>query len=216
MEKTLRYKLVGAPLIPFTMHFVKQINGLENVPENGKFVVVANHESYIDPPIIKAIFDRNFNVVVHFLTKKEAYNNLFKNFFFESVGTIKVNRGKKDDDAIKLAVKKIKHGFPIGIFPEGTRSKDGNLHRGKTGAVRIALLAKCPIIPVGINNTYELWPPNRKFPKYKKEVVVNIGKPINLSKYHNKKISKKLLRKITDEIMIEISNLSNQKYLFNS
>jgi len=191
---------------------IKDINGLDNVPSNRAFLVVANHESYIDPVIIKVIFDKHFGMNVYYLTKKESFNNPFKRLFFESAGTIQIDR-QLGESALEKAVEMAKSGEIIGMFPEGTRSKDGSLQRGKTGAVRIALSAKCLILPVGINNTYEIWPRQKKLPSLRKEVVINIGKPISLVKYYDKLITRELLREITDkDVMPEIARLSNQEY----
>jgi len=191
---------------------IKDINGLDNVPSNRAFLVVANHESYIDPVIIKVIFDKHFGMNVYYLTKKESFNNPFKRLFFESAGTIQIDR-QLGESALEKAVEMAKSGEIIGMFPEGTRSKDGSLQRGKTGAVRIALSAKCLILPVCINNTYEIWPRQKKLPSLRKEVVINIGKPISLVKYYDKLITRELLREITDkDVMPEIARLSNQEY----
>ena len=209
MTGNLRYKLFASWLIPITLSFVKKIEGLENVPEGG-FVIAANHESYIDPLIIKALFDRNFGRVAYYLTKKEAYSNRFKKVFFDAVGTIPVDRQNHDAGALDEAVKKLKSGGIIGVFPEGTRSRDGKLHKGRTGAVRLALAANCPILPVGINDTFELWPPQKKLPMLKKEAVIKIGKPITFNT--NEEATKELLRSLTKQVMMEISKLSGQKY----
>lgn len=197
----------------WTLGFIKEIDCIENIPKNVKFIIVANHESYIDPVIIKAIFDKYVNKIVFYLTKKEAYNNPLKRLFFNTVGTIPVDREKGDKFVLELAINKLKEGDIVGLFPEGTRSRDGKLHRGKTGAVRIALAAKCPILPIGINNTYELWPPHKKLPRRRKEVIINIGKPISLEKYYDKALTRELLREITDDLMLKIAKLSNQEYV---
>ena len=210
MAGKLRDKLFASWLIPITLSFVKEVEGLENAPEGG-FVIAANHESYIDPLIIKALFDRNFSRIVFYLTKKEAYGSLLKKFFFDSVGTIPVDRQKRDDGALEEAVKNLKSGGIAGVFPEGTRSKDGKLHKGKTGAVRLALAAQCPILPIGISNTFELWPPQKKFPRLEKEAVIKIGKPITINLHEI--ATKEVLRSLTNNLMQKISELSGQEYV---
>ena len=213
MKLNMIYRILKFILVPSTLGFVKEIKGLDNIPDKGHFVVAANHLSYIDPLIIRSIFHRYFNKIVFYMTKKESYGNFFKMLFFESVGTIPVDRQKHGRAALDAALKKLKEGCIIGLFPEGTRSRDGRLHRGKTGAVRLALSAKCPILPIGIKNTYEIWPPHKKLPRFKKTIVVNIGKPITLEKYYNKRITKKLLNGLTEKIMREIGKLSGQQYV---
>ncbi len=211
-RKNLFYKFLENTLQPYVLSLIKEVNGTENIPKTGPFVVVANHESYIDPLLVKGYLSRDYRINVYYLTKIEAFDNPFKKYFFDSVGSIPVDRGAKDEDVLKGAVDVLKQNGIIGIFPEGTRSRDGKLHKGKTGAVRLALAAKCKILPIGINNTYELWPPNQKLPKRRKEVVVNIGKPISLDKYYDTPVTKELLRGLTDMVMAEIGKLCGQEY----
>ena len=213
MKHKIIYRFLEIITRPYTLGLINGIKGLDNVPKKGGFIIVANHESYLDPPIIKAMIDKYFKRIVYYLTKKEAYDKFFKKLFFDIVGTISVDRQKGDITALNEAIKTLKEGGIIGIFPEGTRSRDGKLHKGKTGAVRIALAAKYPIIPIGIQGTYELWPPHQKLPKRKKKVIISIGKPISLEKYYNQRVTKELLREVTDKIIMpEIAKLSNQIY----
>lgn len=198
-----------------SLWLVTGIEGIGNVPNKRPFIIVANHASYLDPPIIKSIFDRYFGIIVVYLAKKEIYNNFAKKYFFNSSGTIPVDRQKGGKIALDAAIAKLKEGEVIGLFPEGTRSRDGKLHPGKTGAARLALSARCPIIPVGIINSYELWPPNKKLPKLRKMVVVKIGKPFTLDEYYKKRVTNELLHKITNGIMLRISRLSGQEYARN-
>ena len=213
MIKKLFYRLLQLTLGNISLLFVKDIQGVGNIPQKGSFVVVANHVSYIDPVISKVLFDRKRSLIVYYLTKKEVFNNIFMKFFFESVGTIPVDRRKKGKIALDCAISELKKGNSIGLFPEGTRSSDGKLHKGKTGAARLALFSRCPILPVGFVNSYELWPRHRILPKFKKMIVVNIGKPFTLEKYYRRKVTKKMLDEATDEIMLRIRQLSGQTYV---
>lgn len=212
MPSEIAYRIMKLVLQPAVLSLVKEIEGIENVP-GPPFVIAANHISYMDPVIVKAVFSARFGWKVFYLAKKEMFQNPFKRFFFENIGTIPVDRNGKGDAAIESAARKIKEKDLIGIFPEGTRSLDGKLHRGRTGAVRIALKVKCPILPVGILNTLELWPRGRKLPRFRKIAVLRIGNPIRLDEYYRKRITKKLLREITDEVMLEISGLTGQEYV---
>ena len=212
MKKELIYKILKVVLIPTVLAFIKEIKGLENVPKT-PFVIAANHASFIDPPVIKVIFQRHFKKKVFYLAKMELYSNPLKKLIIESSGTILVERGKNDNNAVESATDKVFEGEIVGLFPEGTRSPDGKLYRGKTGAVRIALAAKCPILPIGIINNYEFWPKHRKFPKLRRILAVKIGKPINIGEYSKKRLTKKLLDKLTDKVMREIASLTGQEYV---
>ena len=212
-KRKLIYRFGKALLKPYVFHIIKSINNFENVPTEYPFIIVANHESYIDPVIIKEIFESYRKKCVFYLTKIESYNSPIKRYFFNSVGTIPLDRQKKDIQALNSAVEKLSEGEIIGLFPEGTRSRDGKLHTGKTGAVRLALIAKCPMLPIGIKNSYELWPPKKKLPSLKKIVIVNVGKPISLEEYYGKEVTKELLRKLTDDVMVEIGKLCGEEYI---
>ena len=213
MIRKLFQSFVQITLGNIVLLFVKNIKGAESIPQKGPFIVVANHASYIDPAISKALFDRKRGIVIYYLAKKEVFNNIFMKFFFESAGTIPVDREKKGKIALDCAISELKKGNVIGLFPEGTRTIDGKLHKGKTGAARLALSSRCPILPIGFVNSYELWPRTKMLPRFKRAIIVNIGKPFTLEKYYKRKITKKLLDEATDEIMLKIRELSGQDYV---
>ena len=213
MMQKLFYRAAKFFLGPISLWFVAGIKGFDNIPNKGPFVIVANHSSYIDPVIIKVIFEKYFNKIVYYLSKKEVYNNFLKRFIFVSSSTIPVDREKPGKVTLDAALIKLREGNIIGLFPEGTRSRDGKLHRGKTGAVRLALAAKCAVLPIGIKNSYEIWPRSKLLPKFKKGIEVNIGKPISLEKYYKKRVTKTMLRQITKKIMLEVGKLSGQEYV---
>ena len=213
MRKEIFYRILQLTLIPLFLSFVKRVDGLDNVPKSNSFVVVANHTSYIDPFIIRSVFHKYLDKVIFYLVKKEIYNNRLIKWFLDSCGGIPVDRLKDGRIGLNSALGILKEGKAVGIFPEGTRSHDGKLHNGKTGAARLALFARCPILPIGIQNTFELWPRHNKIPKLKKSVVVKVGKSFTLEKYYKKRITNRLLHNITDEIMLRISKLSGQEYV---
>ncbi len=203
------------PIRWFSFGLVREIKGIENIPKKGGFVIVANHESYLDPLIIKCFFDRELNENISYLVKKEVYGHYLMGMFFKAANTIPVDRLKGDSKALDFAIRRVRRGGIIGVFPEGTRSRDGKLHRGKTGAVRIALEARCRLVPVGIDNAYEVWPPHQKMPNFRKIIKMKIGNQISLEEHYGKKITKKLLRELTDKIMVKISKLCNNKYTYS-
>jgi len=106
----------------------------------------------------------------------------------------------------------LRRGELFGIFPEGTRSRDGYLYKGHTGAARLALKVGCPIYPVGVIGTREIQPPDAKLPKILKPATIKIGRPIKVDRYRNKIDDHLVLRQITDELMFEIRELTGQEY----
>lgn len=206
------YQITTAILMPFTMSLIKSMSGLGNVPKKGAFIIATNHVSYLDPIIIPLIFAKYFKRKVHFLAKKEFFEGFTGKIFGAATGGIALDREKGGTIGLKIALEAIKHGSIIGIFPEGGRSNNRKLQKGKTGAVRLALAARVPIVPIGIKGTYDLWSRHQKLFRMKKIVKVNIGKPIYFDKHYKKTITKKLLRALTRNVMKKIGELCGQKY----
>lgn len=207
------YPITKKTILPIIRLWIKEVNGMKNIPEEGAFIIAANHESYMDHLIIASIFICHLDKKVHFLSKKEHFDNVFKKAWHTYAGAIPLDRKTGGKEALIWAVKALKKGKIIAIHPEGTRTLTGKLQRGKTGIARLALAAKVRVIPVGLIGTFEILPKGKNIPKLKR-AIMNIGKPMGFDKYYNKKITKKLLRKITNEIMKEIARLCNQKYNF--
>ena len=156
---------------------------------------------------------------VHMYVNSRFYKNMLLKILLNHYRCIPVSIEKynyskeKNKKAFNLALKYLKKGEPIGIFPEGRRSPNGKLQKAKNGAAKIALTAKIPILPIGMVDSYYLWPKGKTFPKIKKRIRMNIGKPMYFDKYYGK-INKKNLRLVTNTIMKEIARLSNQKYRY--
>ncbi len=106
----------------------------------------------------------------------------------------------------------LNRGELFGIFPEGTRSRDGFLYKGRTGVARLALKVGCPIYPVGVVGTDAIQPPDAKFPKLRKECTIKIGRPVKMDRYKDRADDRLVLRQITDEVMFEIRELTGQEY----
>lgn len=206
------YSIMKSILVPFSMFLVKEIKGLENIPEKGAFILASNHCSYLDPVIIPAIFVKYFKRKVHYLGKKELLNSWLGKKFHAAVGTIPLDREKGGKTALKLALDALRKGKIIGIFPEGTRSANGKLQKGKTGVARLALAAKVPVIPIYLEGTFNLMPRGAIFPKLKKGVTANIGKPIYFNKCYGKQ-NKAAFRKAAAVVMKKIAELSKQKHI---
>jgi len=195
---------------------LKQVNGIENIPKQGGYIVAANHISYLDILVEYAVFLAKAGAFVRFIAKKE----LLKDKFFKTFTFLFENKYNKvilldisnPEKAFEEAIATLKKGCVIGIYPEGGRSPDGKIQKGKSGVIRLALSAKSPIVPVGIKGTFELMPDEKSMPKIRKIVTVNIGKPVYLNNYYSKKITKKILRELKDNVMREITKLTRQKY----
>ena len=207
------YPITKRIIPPIVNLWVKEINGIKNIPKKGPFIIAANHASYLDHMIIASNFVLRLNKKIHFLSKKEHFDSPFKAAWHRYAGAIPLDREKGGKEALEWAIKALKKGKIAAIHPEGTRTLTGKLQKGKTGIARLALAAKAPVLPIGLIGTFEILPKGKYIPKFKK-AVMNIGKLMAFGKYYNKKITKSLLRKITNEIMQEIAKLSNQKYNF--
>lgn len=191
----------------FRFPFVKEIRGMENIPKEG-CIIASNHASYLDPPILGFTISQKLNKKVHYLAKIELFRHFFSRAVHKLFEAVPVDRTSKSTLWIKEAKKYLRRDEIIGIFPEGERSKDNKLGKGKTGVIRLALAAKAPVVPVGIKGTYNLLPINKKFPRIKKIVRINIGKPIYYGSHYKKRITKNLLRTLTDNLMLEIKKLT--------
>ncbi len=207
------YLIPKLTIIPIVKLWVKKVNGLQNIPRKGSFIIAANHTSYMDHLIIAAYVISHLNKRIHFLAKKEHFDNPLKAAWHTYSGAIPIDRQSGDKKALRWAIKALKENRIIAIHPEGTRSLTGKLQKAKTGVARLALLSKAPVLPIGLIGTFEILPKGKYIPKAKK-AIMNIGKPMYFNQYYNKKINKKLLREVTTKIMKEIARLSKQKYNF--
>jgi len=151
-----------------------EVKGKENVPQKGGLILASNHVSYLDPVVLGVSLKRK----IYFIAKEEVFKNIFCHLFLSGLNAFPVNRNKTDIVAFKKAIKVLKEGNILGIFPEGTRSYDGELKDLKTGVFKIAKKTGVPVLPVGINGTYDIYPPKRRFPIFfKYKILVNYGIP---------------------------------------
>ncbi|SES14995.1 lysophospholipid acyltransferase family protein [Lentzea albida] len=191
------------------------VEGLENIPTDGPVILAANHLSFIDSVVIPMVVPRR----VSFLAKAEYFTGTglkgsLSRWFFSSLGHVPVHRGKGRDAraALDTAAEILARGDAFAIYPEGTRSLDGMLHRGRTGVARMALESGAPVIPVGIIGTDKVQPVGSRFPKIV-PVTVRFGEPLDFSRYEGMEESLPVLRSVTDEIIYRILDLSGQEYV---
>jgi 1-acyl-sn-glycerol-3-phosphate acyltransferase len=185
--------------------------GLENVPAEGPVILASNHVSFMDSLFIPLALKRR----VVYLGKSDYFDSAKTRWFFKLVSVIPVKRdgGTSGEAAIRAGGRELEKGVVVGIYPEGTRSPDGRLYRGKTGVARMALLAGCPVVPVGVFGTRELQPPEKKMPKLSGRVQVVFGKPLSFERFTGQDRVRFVLRSATDEILYEIMLITGQEYV---
>lgn len=189
--------------------------GLEHVPATGPAIVASNHLSFSDSLFMPLLVPRR----VTFLAKSDYFTGRgikgwLTRVFFRGIGQVPVDRagGKASEAAIGAGLKILGRGDLLGIYPEGTRSPDGRLYRGKTGVARMALEAKVPVIPVAMIDTEKMQPPGRLIPRIMRPGL-RFGKPLDFSRYEGMEEDRYVLRSVTDEIMYALMDLSGQEYV---
>ncbi|MFJ8694504.1 lysophospholipid acyltransferase family protein [Streptomyces roseolilacinus] len=193
------------------------VEGLENVPAEGPAILASNHLSFSDSFFLPAVLDRK----VTFIAKAEYFTSpgvkgRLTAAFFKGVGQLPVDRSGArgaGDAAVRSGIDVIRRGELFGIYPEGTRSPDGRLYRGKTGGLaRVALATGAPVIPIAMIDTEKIQPPGKVVPKLMRPGI-RIGKPLDFSRYQGMDNDRFILRSVTDEVMYEIMKLSGQEYV---
>ncbi|MCX5414198.1 MULTISPECIES: lysophospholipid acyltransferase family protein [unclassified Streptomyces] len=208
----LKYVVLG-PLLRLV--FRPRIEGLEHIPDDGAAIVAGNHLSFSDHFLMPAILRRR----ITFLAKAEYFTGpgikgRLTAAFFHSIGQIPVDRSGKEagQAAIREGLGVLSKGELLGIYPEGTRSHDGRLYKGKVGVAVMAIKAGVPVIPCAMVGTFEIQPPGQKVPSIKR-VTIRFGEPLDFSRYAGLEDQKAAIRAVTDEIMYAILGLSGQEYV---
>ncbi|MXW75981.1 MAG: 1-acyl-sn-glycerol-3-phosphate acyltransferase [Acidimicrobiaceae bacterium] len=185
--------------------------GLDNVPVDGPAILAPNHASVIDSFFLPATLPRR----ITFVGKSEYLDDWKTRRLFPALGMIPIDRGGGNASARALdtAARLLEDGELFGIYPEGTRARDGLLHKGHTGAARLAMRTGAPIIPVGILGTRAVQPPDAKAPKPFRPIEVRFGEPMHGSPGGTGADQRLRLRQFTDELMFEIGNLTGQDYV---
>jgi 1-acyl-sn-glycerol-3-phosphate acyltransferase len=210
------YWVVKAMLWPLLRTFRPWAEGTENVPREGPAIIASNHLSFSDHFFAPLPLPRK----VVFLAKSEYFTGrglkgLVSKAFFRGVGQIPVDRsgGEASERALRTGLRVLAHGDVLGIYPEGTRTPDGRLYRGKTGVARLALEAKAPVVPCAMIGGFDFQPPGTIMPRLRIRPGVRFGKPLDFSRYYGLETDRIVLRAMTDEIMYEIMKLSGQEYV---
>jgi 1-acyl-sn-glycerol-3-phosphate acyltransferase len=203
-----RFRKVARPVSNMLWEF--DLQGFDRLPAEGPAILCPNHVSFLDSAFLMLHVPRN----ISYVGKAEYMDSWKTKFLFPAMGMIPIDRsgGDKSQAALDTAERVLRRGELFGIFPEGTRSRDGYLYKGRTGAARLALKVGCPIYPVGVIGTREIQPPDAKLPKIRKECTIKIGRPIKVERYLSRADDHRILRQITDELMFEIRELTGQEY----
>jgi 1-acyl-sn-glycerol-3-phosphate acyltransferase len=211
------YWVVKAIIGPFLrLIFRPWAEGTDNVPRSGPAILASNHLSFSDHFFAPLPLPRK----VVFLAKAEYFTGrgikgLLSKLFFSGIGQIPVDRtgGAASERALRAGLRVLAAGELLGIYPEGTRTPDGRLYRGKTGVARLALEARAPVIPTAMVGGFEFQPPGKLAPRLRVRPGVRFGKPLDFSRYYGLEQDRIVLRAMTDEIMYELMKLSGQEYV---
>jgi 1-acyl-sn-glycerol-3-phosphate acyltransferase len=208
----LKWVLIGPVLKGI---FRPYAEGTEHVPDEGPAILASNHLSYSDWLFMPLVIPRR----VTFVAKAEYFTGRgvkgwLQRSFFSGAGQVPIDRssGSAAAGAIATGLKVLGKGELFGIYPEGTRSHDGRLYRGRTGVARMALEANARVIPVAVVGTDVVAPPGKIYGRYARPHV-KFGEPLDFSRYQGMEDDRYILRSITDEIMYEIMTLSGQEYV---
>jgi 1-acyl-sn-glycerol-3-phosphate acyltransferase len=205
------YSVARAVLDPlFSFLWRIEIEGLENVPDQGGAILAPNHLSVLDHFVVATCLPRR----ITYVGKAEYMDSWKTKYIFPALGMIPIDRGggSAANRALESAARVLHEGELFGIYPEGTRSRDGKLHKGHTGVARLGMRTGCPIIPVGLQGTLEVQQPDSRMPKPFKVMRVRFGRPLPMARFGDQTRNRLVLREITDELMFEIRELSGQEY----
>jgi 1-acyl-sn-glycerol-3-phosphate acyltransferase len=210
----LAKNLIVVPLLRLLWRF--EVHGVHNIPKKGAAVIASNHIGILDSAFVPGAMPRH----VAFLVKEQwfagkGFAAAVRRGFMRAMGQLEIDRGggSASETSLGSGVAVLGAGKLLGIYPEGTRSPDGRLHRGRTGIARVLLEMSVPVIPVSVSGTAEIMPRGAKFPKLGGRVIVTFGEPLDFSRYAGLTEDRFVLRAITDEIMHEIKRLSGQEYV---
>lgn len=190
------------------------IRGAQNIPKSGAAILASNHLSFSDSIFLPLKVSRP----VTFLAKSDYFTGkglkgALTRWFFKATGQLPIDRsgGKASEDSLNTGLGVLERGLLLGIYPEGTRSPDGKLYRGRTGIARMVLESGVPVIPVAMIDTEKVQAIGQKFPRIRR-VGVLVGEPLDFSRFAGMEGERAVLRAVTDRIVYEVMRLSGQQY----
>ena len=205
--------IVAGPLLKTI--FRPWVVGADRVPATGGVILASNHLSFIDSVFLPLVIERN----MVFLAKSDYFTGKglkgwATKLFFTATGMLPIDRsgGKASEASLNTGLRVLAGGEALGIYPEGTRSPDGRMYRGRTGVARMVLEARVPVIPVAMIDTARIMPIGSRMPRLGRIGIV-FGEPLDFSRFEGMEGDRFILRSITDEIMYELLALSGQEYL---
>lgn len=205
--------LIAGPILKTV--FRPWVSGVENIPRTGGVILASNHLSFIDSVFLPLVMDRR----IYFLAKSDYFTGRgLKGFitkaFFNGTGMLPIDRsgGKASEASLNTGLRVLAEGEVLGIYPEGTRSPDGKMYRGRTGVARMILEGRVPVVPVAMIDTEKVMPIGSKMPKVRRIGIV-FGEPLDFSRFEGMESDRFILRSVTDEIMYELNRISGQEYV---
>ncbi|HEX6167200.1 MAG TPA: lysophospholipid acyltransferase family protein, partial [Acidimicrobiales bacterium] len=206
------YPVARAILTPFfRAGWRVHLRGAEYLPAEGPAILCPNHTSVIDSFLLPSVLPRS----ITFVGKAEYLDDWKTKYLFPALGMIPIDRtgGDASKRALDAAAGVLGRGELFGIYPEGTRSRDGRLHKGHTGPARLALRTGAPLVPIALIGTREIQPPGARVPRPFRPCEIRIGRPVDTGHYRDRADERLVLRQLTDELMFEIRELSGQDYV---
>jgi 1-acyl-sn-glycerol-3-phosphate acyltransferase len=208
----LMKNVIAGPLLKGI--FRPWVTGADNIPQNGAVILASNHLSFVDSVFLPICIDRD----MVFLAKSEYFTTKgikgwATKWFMKGTGMLPIDRsgGKASEASLNTGLRVLAEGRVLGIYPEGTRSPDGKLYRGRTGIARMVLESGVPVVPVAMIDTEKVMPIGAKWPHLRRPGII-IGKPLDFSRFQGMEGDRFILRAVTDEIIYELSGLSGQQY----
>ena len=208
----MAYWVVKAILAPLLHFFYRvRVEGMEHVPAHGPAILASNHVSFCDSIFLPLMLRRRLT----FVAKAEYFDDPKTAWFFRAVGQIPIRRGDGSaaQRALESAAEILRNGELFGIYPEGTRSPDGRLYKGKTGVARLALQEKVPVLAVAMIGTAEAQPIGQLMPRLFRPITIRISEPMYFDADAGGGNDPLVLRQVTDTIMFELRRLSGQEYV---
>jgi len=203
---TISQRFAGGAL---SQLLIGEVEGMENIPSEGPVILAVNHASHFDPPLIGCLLRRKIN----FFARKTLWFSKAASWWLDSVGTIPVDRdGDSDIKAMKATLNTLKKGGLLSLFPEGTRSPDGNLQTAKPGIGLIAAKSQAVVIPCRIFNSNQVLSKGKILPNFNLSVHMRYGKPLPPAEYDpGREAGKQRFQVIADRIMAEIAKLTRPR-----